>query len=145
MQWLRRNKQQSEHRDGAGYIRSYRAESITNYGHPSGPLLHQQMQAGTQSGFVTLGLLALIFTVGSYLAVATRLAVIWDRTRWFPRLIPLAHEHDYISGKQHSSASRSPMQIMGWWQYMHRLSLCRAKPLLVRAILTCCPNAYATP
>ena len=78
---LCRNEQHFEQRTGSGYFSGYRLESITYYGQPSPPLLHHHVQPIMQTGFANLGVLALMFLIGTYLAVAARLATVWDKTR----------------------------------------------------------------
>ena len=81
LHFLCRNEQQYEQRTGSGYFHGYRSESITYYGQPSAPLLHQYIKPGMQPGIVSLGVLALMFVIGTYFAVATRLAAVWEKTR----------------------------------------------------------------
>ena len=39
------------------------------------------MQPGMQTGVANLGVLALMFMIGTYLAVGSRLAAAWEETR----------------------------------------------------------------
>lgn len=100
-----RNEQHFEQKTGSGYFQVYRSESITYYGQPPGPLLHQQMQPGLQAAGAGWGVLALVFLLGSYLAVVSRLAAVWDRTRYS---FCQYEQHRSLSNVACTSACASP-------------------------------------
>ena len=50
------------------------------------------MQPGMQTGVASLGVLALAFLIGTYLAVVTRLAAAWEKTRY-----PLVAHHASVA------------------------------------------------
>lgn len=75
------------------------------------------MQPGLQAAGAGWGVLALVFLLGSYLAVVSRLAAVWDRTRYTFRQY---EEHRSLPKVACVSACASPP----WALHPHTQRLC---------------------